>query len=152
MLIVFLFLKKILEEKEFMSPTSEETVQNKVTYRTNFVIYILNLIHYVTRAASGAAAPSTTCRWSLEQSASRFTQASRWSLMVVRLRLARHGQRNRAFYRIVSADSRSKRDGRHLEVLGYYDPLNHSAQEVRPTVQPRALRSLFIRLWRKTSG
>ncbi|KAM0879336.1 hypothetical protein ACQ4PT_034312 [Festuca glaucescens] len=43
--------------------------------------------------------------------------------MVVRLRLARFGCRNRPFYRVMAADSRSPRDGKHLEVLGYYNPL-----------------------------
>ncbi len=33
------------------------------------------------------------------------------------------GARNRPSYRIVAADSRSPRDGRFIEVLGYYDPL-----------------------------
>jgi ribosomal protein S16 len=43
--------------------------------------------------------------------------------MVVRIRLARLGCRNRPFYRLMAADSRSPRDGNHLEVLGYYNPL-----------------------------
>ncbi|XP_057853171.1 small ribosomal subunit protein bS16m/bS16c isoform X1 [Cryptomeria japonica] len=42
---------------------------------------------------------------------------------VVRLRLARFGCANRPFYRVVAADSRAKRDGKHLEILGYYNPL-----------------------------
>ena len=43
--------------------------------------------------------------------------------MPVRIRLARFGRRNLPFYRIFVADSRSPRDGRHLEVVGHYDPL-----------------------------
>jgi ribosomal protein S16 len=43
--------------------------------------------------------------------------------MGVRIRLARFGRRNQPFYRIFVADSRSPRDGRHLEVVGHYDPL-----------------------------
>lgn len=43
--------------------------------------------------------------------------------MVVRIRLSRFGCKNRPFYRVVAADSRYKRDGRHLEILGYYNPL-----------------------------
>uniref|UniRef100_K3YK11 Ribosomal protein S16 n=1 Tax=Setaria italica TaxID=4555 RepID=K3YK11_SETIT len=43
--------------------------------------------------------------------------------MVVRIRLARFGCRNRPFYRLMAADSRYPRDGKHLEVLGYYNPL-----------------------------
>lgn len=47
--------------------------------------------------------------------------------MVVRLRLARLGCRNRPFYRVMAADSRSPRDGKHIEVLGYYNPLPGSS-------------------------
>ncbi|EEF28258.1 mitochondrial ribosomal protein S16, putative [Ricinus communis] len=43
--------------------------------------------------------------------------------MVVRLRLSRFGCKNRPFYRVMAANSRSPRDGKHLEVLGYYNPL-----------------------------
>ncbi len=43
--------------------------------------------------------------------------------MAVRLRLARMGRKKRPFYRIVAADSRSPRDGRFIERLGYYDPM-----------------------------
>lgn len=42
---------------------------------------------------------------------------------MVKLRLARLGRKNRPFYRIVAVDSREKRDGRYLENLGWYDPL-----------------------------
>jgi len=45
--------------------------------------------------------------------------------MPARIRLARHGRRNRPFYHIVVADSRSPRDGRFIEKLGTYDPLQH---------------------------
>eukprot|EP00891_Asterochloris_glomerata_P009981 jgi/Astpho2/9981/fgenesh1_pm.00153_%23_5_t len=43
--------------------------------------------------------------------------------MVVRLRLARFGRKHLPFYRIFAADARAPRDGRHLEVVGHYDPL-----------------------------
>ena len=43
--------------------------------------------------------------------------------MVVRIRLARFGCKHKPFYRVMAADSRSPRDGKHLEVLGYYNPL-----------------------------
>ena len=45
------------------------------------------------------------------------------SKMVVRIRLSRFGCKNKPFYRVMAADSRSPRDGKHLEVLGYYNPL-----------------------------
>lgn len=34
----------------------------------------------------------------------------------------RTGSKKKPFYRIVAADSRSPRDGRFLEILGFYDP------------------------------
>jgi small subunit ribosomal protein S16 len=41
---------------------------------------------------------------------------------MVKLRLRRTGTRNKACFRIVAADARSPRDGRFIEVIGYYDP------------------------------
>lgn len=41
--------------------------------------------------------------------------------MAVTIRLARHGQRNRPYYRVVVADKQFFRDGRFLEVVGQYD-------------------------------
>lgn len=43
--------------------------------------------------------------------------------MAVRIRLTRMGRRNRPFYRIVVADSRSRRDGKFIEQIGTYDPI-----------------------------
>ena len=43
--------------------------------------------------------------------------------MSVTIRLRRGGRRNRPFYRIVVADSRSPRDGRFIENIGYYDAI-----------------------------
>jgi small subunit ribosomal protein S16 len=43
--------------------------------------------------------------------------------MAVKIRLARHGAKKRPFYRIVVADIEAKRDGRFLEIVGTYDPL-----------------------------
>lgn len=42
--------------------------------------------------------------------------------MAVKIRLTRTGARNDVCYRVVAADSRSPRDGRFIEVLGWYDP------------------------------
>lgn len=47
--------------------------------------------------------------------------------MSVRIRLARYGTNNRPCYRIVAADSRARRDGRFIELLGSYDPLKEPA-------------------------
>lgn len=38
------------------------------------------------------------------------------------MRLKRLGQKKAPFYRVVVADSRSPRDGRFIEEVGYYDP------------------------------
>ena len=46
--------------------------------------------------------------------------------MVV-IRMKRAGAKKRPFYRVVVADSRSRRDGRYIEQLGYYDPLTEPA-------------------------
>ncbi|MBQ1207167.1 MAG: 30S ribosomal protein S16 [Lachnospiraceae bacterium] len=42
--------------------------------------------------------------------------------MAVKMRLKRMGQKKAPFYRVVVADSRSPRDGRFIEEVGYYDP------------------------------
>ena len=42
--------------------------------------------------------------------------------MAARIRLARHGGKKSPFYRIIVADSRSPRDGRRLDEIGFYDP------------------------------
>ena len=44
---------------------------------------------------------------------------------MLRIRLKRMGRRKRPFYRIVVIDSRSRRDGREIERLGWFDPLNN---------------------------
>lgn len=41
---------------------------------------------------------------------------------MVRLRMQRHGRRNRPFYRISAIDGRTRRDGKVIELLGWYDP------------------------------
>lgn len=43
--------------------------------------------------------------------------------MSVKIRLKRLGSKKRPFYRIVVADSRTARNGRFIEELGYYNPL-----------------------------
>ena len=61
--------------------------------------------------------------------------------MVVRIRLSRFGCKNKPFYRVMAADSRSPRDGKHLEVLGYYNPLPGS---LSPSVSELSTRFLFL--------
>lgn len=48
--------------------------------------------------------------------------------MSVKIRLARHGAKKRPFYRIVVADNESPRDGRFLEKVGTYNPLQDPAE------------------------
>ncbi|MGI6421187.1 MAG: 30S ribosomal protein S16 [Syntrophomonadaceae bacterium] len=47
--------------------------------------------------------------------------------MATKIRLKRMGAKKRPFYRVVVADSRSPRDGRFIEELGYYDPTTNPA-------------------------
>jgi small subunit ribosomal protein S16 len=42
---------------------------------------------------------------------------------MVALRLTRKGSKDRPYYKIVAVDSRKRRDGRYIEQLGTYDPL-----------------------------
>ena len=48
--------------------------------------------------------------------------------MAVKIRLRRMGQKKAPFYRIVVADSRSPRDGRFIEEIGYYDPTKEPSE------------------------
>jgi small subunit ribosomal protein S16 len=47
--------------------------------------------------------------------------------MAVRIRLARKGRKKEPFYRIVVADSEASRDGRFLDIVGTYDPMQNPA-------------------------
>ena len=47
--------------------------------------------------------------------------------MATRIRLQRHGKKGKAFFHIVAADSRSKRDGKFIEKLGTYNPVSNPA-------------------------
>jgi len=48
---------------------------------------------------------------------------------VVKLRLKRFGRRNRPFYRLNAIDQRTARDGRVIEELGFYDPIEKDAEK-----------------------
>lgn len=43
--------------------------------------------------------------------------------MALKLRLTRMGSKKRPFYRIVALDSATRRDGRALDIVGYYNPM-----------------------------
>ncbi|MBW1635060.1 MAG: 30S ribosomal protein S16 [Deltaproteobacteria bacterium] len=47
--------------------------------------------------------------------------------MAVRIRLTRFGRKKKPFYRIIVADSEAKRDGKFLDIIGTYDPLQDPA-------------------------
>lgn len=48
--------------------------------------------------------------------------------MAVKIRLTRMGSKKRPSYRIVATDSRSPRDGKYLELVGFYNPLTDPAE------------------------
>ena len=48
--------------------------------------------------------------------------------MAVKMRLTRLGAKKAPFYRVIVADSRSPRDGRFIEEIGYYNPLTTPAE------------------------
>ena len=47
---------------------------------------------------------------------------------MVKIRLTRRGAHKRSFYRIVVADSRARRDGPFIEILGTYNPLKDPSE------------------------
>ncbi len=48
--------------------------------------------------------------------------------MAVKMRLTRLGAKKAPFYRVIIADSRSPRDGKFIEEIGYYNPLTNPAE------------------------
>ena len=48
--------------------------------------------------------------------------------MAVKLRLLRMGAKRKPFYRIVAADSRVKRDGKYIELVGTYNPVTEPVE------------------------
>ncbi|MBF0099765.1 MAG: 30S ribosomal protein S16 [Desulfobacterales bacterium] len=59
--------------------------------------------------------------------------------MAVKMRLTRRGAKKRPFYRIIIADSQCPRDGRFIEIVGTYDPLQEPAKVT--------LKSERVRYW-----
>lgn len=49
--------------------------------------------------------------------------------MALKIRLRQQGRTNRAFYRVVVTDVRAPRDGKYLEALGWYDPLQSEVEK-----------------------
>ena len=48
--------------------------------------------------------------------------------MATKIRLRRMGAKKAPFYRVVVADSRSPRDGRFIEEIGYYNPISEPSE------------------------
>lgn len=48
--------------------------------------------------------------------------------MAVKIRLSRMGAKGKPFYRVVVTPARSKRDGKVIEIIGFYNPLTQPAQ------------------------
>nr|YP_010171060.1 ribosomal protein S16 [Chondria tumulosa]QSD57201.1 ribosomal protein S16 [Chondria tumulosa] len=47
---------------------------------------------------------------------------------MLKIRLKRLGRKKKACYRIIAIDSRKKRDGKAIEQIGFYNPLNKNKQ------------------------
>ena len=78
--------------------------------------------------------------------------------MAVRIRLKRMGAKKRPFYRIVVADSRSPRDGKCIEEIGYYNPMTDpvelkvDGEKAQKWMENGALPSDTVRALLKKSG
>ncbi|MCI0653999.1 MAG: 30S ribosomal protein S16 [Methylococcaceae bacterium] len=48
---------------------------------------------------------------------------------MVTIRLSRGGAKKRPFYHLVVADSRSRRDGRYIERVGFFNPIAKGGEE-----------------------
>ena len=48
---------------------------------------------------------------------------------MVTIRLSRGGAKKRPFYHVVVTDSRSRRDGRYIERVGYFNPVARGAEK-----------------------
>jgi len=59
--------------------------------------------------------------------------------VAVRIRMTRTGRKDRACFRLGAYDSRSPRDGRSLEILGYYEP-GAVKEEEKPTLKPERIK------------
>lgn len=65
---------------------------------------------------------------------------------MVKLRLKRFGRRNRPFYRLCAMDSRAPRNGKAIEELGSFDPLE------KDTAKQAQLNAERIRYWLSTGA
>ena len=78
--------------------------------------------------------------------------------MATKIRLRRMGAKKAPFYRVVVADSRSPRDGRFIEEIGYYNPISEPAaikineEKVLKWLQTGAEPSETVKQLLKTTG
>lgn len=49
--------------------------------------------------------------------------------MALKIRLRQQGRNNRQTYRLVVTDSRNPRDGKYIEMVGWYDPMRESGSD-----------------------
>lgn len=56
---------------------------------------------------------------------------------MLKIRLKRLGRKKKPFYRIILIDSRKKRDGRAIEEIGFYNPLNKQYSIKRELIQEK---------------
>jgi small subunit ribosomal protein S16 len=83
---------------------------------------------------------------------------------MVTIRLTRTGAKKRPFYHIIVTDSRSRRDGRYIERLGYFNPVaRNNAEGLRVDLdradywlgkgaKPSDRVQQLLKQWRKTAG
>jgi len=68
---------------------------------------------------------------------------------MVKIRLAREGKKNDPFYRVVAIDSRKKREGKNLAILGYWHPrkkeLKLKKDEIQKWVKKGAQVSMAVK-------
>ncbi|WP_026487236.1 30S ribosomal protein S16 [Caldanaerobius polysaccharolyticus] len=78
--------------------------------------------------------------------------------MAVKIRLMRMGAKNNPFYRVVVTDSRSPRDGKFIESIGYYNPISQprevkiDAEKALEWLKKGAQPSDAVRLILKSQG
>ena|SRR3990167_240341 len=51
--------------------------------------------------------------------------------MALKIRLRQQGRRNQLTYRLVVVDSRTRRDGKYIEMVGHYDPAIEGNKDIR---------------------
>ena len=78
--------------------------------------------------------------------------------MAVKMRLRRMGKKKAPTYRVIVADSRSPRDGRYIEELGYYNPgtepatVQIDAEKAKKWISNGAVPTETVRSLLKKSG